>query len=302
MTCPGFDQEARTKTSIEDAATAEDQSFESQDLPAGASDAASAAVRGTNDDDGEDLRLHAKRVLEALLFASPTPLKAANLADHLPEGTDVTGVLVELQADYAGRGVKLVRVAGGWMFQTAEDLGYLLDQHIHEERRLSRAALETLAIIAYHQPCTRAEIEEVRGVSTSKGTLDALMDIGWVRPRGRRRAPGRPVTYATTDAFLVHFSLESVKDLPGLAELKGTGLLDGNLPPDFHMPAPRDLAALLPDELPLVDEAEDGHDELDLEQERQAGNAGQQRPVEHGETEARPDEGSDRKPATARGR
>ncbi|MEM9030883.1 MAG: SMC-Scp complex subunit ScpB [Pseudomonadota bacterium] len=191
------------------------------------------------------------RIVEALLFASPTAMKEPQLVQYLPDGTDVAALLADLQASYAGRGVVLARVSGGWMFRTSSDLAYLHEQHTREERRLSKAALETLAIIAYHQPCTRAEIEEVRGVGTSKGTLDALMDIGWVRPRGRRRAPGRPVTYGTTDAFLAHFSLDSVRDLPGLAELKGAGLLGADLPPDFEMPSPTEVAALMPDELPL---------------------------------------------------
>jgi segregation and condensation protein B len=124
--------------------------------------------------------------------------------------------------------------------------------------------LETLAIIAYHQPVTRAEIEEIRGVTTSKGTIDVLLETGWIRPRGRRRAPGKPITYGTTEAFLIHFGLDSIKDLPGLAELKGAGLLDSNLPPDFKVPEPQDIAALMPDELPLdSSEDEDEQDELD---------------------------------------
>ena len=142
-------------------------------------------------------------------------------------------------------------MADKWTFRTAEDLSYLLERHATEQRRLSKAALETLAIIAYHQPVTRAEIEDIRGVAASAGTLDVLMEIGWVRPRGRRRAPGRPITYGTTDEFLVHFGLESIKDLPGLAELKGSGLLENNLPPDFTVPEPTDSAALMADELPL---------------------------------------------------
>ena len=142
-------------------------------------------------------------------------------------------------------------MAGKWAFRTAEDLAYLLERHALEERRVSKAALETLAIIGYHQPVTRAEIEEIRGVTTSKGTLDVLMETGWIRPRGRRRAPGKPVTYGTTEDFLIHFGLDSIKDLPGLAELKGAGLLDSNLPPGFAVPEPTDIAALMPDELPL---------------------------------------------------
>ena len=157
-----------------------------------------------------------------------------------------------------------MRVAGKWAFRTAEDLSYLLERHAVEERRLSKAALETLAIIAYHQPVTRAEIEEIRGVETSKGTLDILLETGWIRPRGRRRAPGKPLTYGTTEAFLDHFALDAIKDLPGLAELKGAGLLDANLPPDFAVPVPTDVAKLMPDELPLEDEP-DAQEELPLE-------------------------------------
>jgi segregation and condensation protein B len=191
------------------------------------------------------------RILEALLFAAAEPLDEKRLAGALKEGGDVGALLAELQAWYAERGINLVRVAGKWMFRTAEDLSFVLERHASEERRLSKAALETLAIIAYHQPVTRAEIEEIRGVSTSAGTLDILLETRWVRPRGRRRAPGRPVTYGTTEEFLSHFGLDSIKDLPGLAELKGAGLLDGNLPPGFAVPEPSDVAALMPDELPL---------------------------------------------------
>ena len=191
------------------------------------------------------------RIIEASLFAATAPLDEATLARHLPAGTNVTALIKQLQADYAGRGVTLNRVAGKWAFRTADDLAYLLERHATEERKLSKAALETLSIIAYHQPVTRAEVEEIRGVTTSKGTLDVLLETNWIRPRGRRRAPGRPVTYGTTEAFLNHFGFDSIKDLPGLAELKGAGLLDGNLPPGFSMPDPTDVAALMPDELPL---------------------------------------------------
>jgi segregation and condensation protein B len=158
-----------------------------------------------------------------------------------------------------------VRVAGKWAFRTADDLSFLLEKHAKEERKLSKAALETLAIIAYHQPVTRAEIEEIRGVQTSKGTLDVLLETGWVRPRGRRRAPGKPITYGTTETFLDHFNLDTVKDLPGLQELKGAGLLDANLPPDFKVPEPTDVAALMPDELPLEDDADAAQEEMDLD-------------------------------------
>jgi segregation and condensation protein B len=191
------------------------------------------------------------RILEALLFAAAEPLAVDYLASHLGSKDDVSALLEELKGFYASRGINLIKVAGKWAFRTAEDLAYLLERHATEQRRLSRAALETLAIIAYHQPVTRAEIEEIRGVVASAGTLDVLMEIGWVRPRGRRRAPGRPITYGTTEQFLDHFSLDSIKDLPGLAELKGSGLLDSNLPPEFTVPEPTDLAALMPDELPL---------------------------------------------------
>lgn len=196
------------------------------------------------------------RILEAVLFAASEPLDEKRLAAHLGADDPVEELLEELREAYATRGVTLVRVAGKWAFRTAEDLSYLLERYASEERRLSKAALETLSIIAYHQPVTRAEIEEIRGVSTSAGTLDILLETGWVRPRGRRRAPGRPVTYGTTEAFLDHFGLDSIRDLPGLAELKGAGLLDSNLPPGFTVPEPCDVAALLPDELPL-EETED---------------------------------------------
>lgn len=204
-----------------------------------------------NEDDaqGEVLRRHL-RILEALLFASDTPLRAVDMAPYLGEGVNVDGLLLQLQAQYEGRGVNLVSRGDGWAFRTAEDLGFLLRREEHETRPLSRAALETLSIIAYHQPATRAEIEDVRGVATGKGTLDLLMEAGWVRMRGRRRTPGRPVTYGTTDAFLDHFGLESLSDLPGLDELKGAGLLSGRLPPDLQIPLPFD-GALREDEDPL---------------------------------------------------
>jgi len=147
-----------------------------------------------------------------------------------------------------------VRVAGKWAFRTADDLAFLLERQAVEQRRLSRAALETLAIIAYHQPVTRAEIEEIRGVSTSKGTLDVLLETGWIKLRGRRRAPGRPVTYGTTEAFLAHFGFDQISDLPGLNELKGAGLLDSTLPAGFSMPNPNDAPDLREDEDPLEDE------------------------------------------------
>ena len=170
--------------------------------------------------------LEQMRICEALLFASDRPLSSIALAEQLPEGSDVGAILIELQSKYETSGVNLVEVAGKWMFQTADDLSFLLRKEVQKERKLSRAAVETLAIIAYHQPVTRAEIEEIRGVGVSKGTLDVLMEATWVRPVGRRRTPGRPMTYGTSEDFLVHFGLNSVKDLPGLSELKAAGFLD----------------------------------------------------------------------------
>jgi segregation and condensation protein B len=205
------------------------------------------------------------RILEALLFAANEPVDEAKLKSHLGDAEDIGALMEELRAFYAGRGVNLVRVAGKWAFRTAQDLAYLLERYAVQERRLSKAALETLSIIAYHQPVTRAEIEEIRGVTTSVGTLDILLETGWVRLRGRRRAPGRPVTYGTTDTFLSHFGLENIKDLPGLSELRASGLLDGNLPPDFSVPEPSDIASLMPDELPL-----DATDDDDAETEEPA--------------------------------
>lgn len=205
------------------------------------------------------------RIVEALLFQATEPMSEAQLAEHLGPGVDVSALVAELTAFYAPRGINLVRVAGKYALRTAADLSYLLERHAVTERRLSKAALETLAIIAYHQPVTRAEIEDIRGVSTSAGTLDILLETGWVRPRGRRRAPGRPVTYGTTDRFLEHFSLDSIRDLPGLSELKGSGLLDSTLPTGFTMPEPRDIASLMPDEMPLdAQEPDEEQNELDL--------------------------------------
>ncbi len=173
------------------------------------------------------------RMMEALLFAATEPLDIASLAARLPDGADVPALLAELSEFYENRGVNLVQVAGKWALRTAPDLHFLLEEHRQQTRKLSRAALETLAITAYHQPVTRAEIEEVRGVSLSKGTLDLLMELGWVRIRGRRRTPGRPVTYGTTEGFLEHFGFQSTKDLPGLDELKAAGLLEGQARTDL---------------------------------------------------------------------
>jgi segregation and condensation protein B len=191
------------------------------------------------------------RLLEAMLFAASEPLSEKDLAARLPQGTDVADALQRLQHDYASRGVNLVRVAGKWTFRTAGDLSWLLSKETVETRKLSRAAIETLAIIAYHQPVTRTEIEDIRGVSTSKGSIDVLLETGWIKPRGRRKVPGRPLTFGTTEAFLSHFGLDAVGDLPGLEELKGSGLLDGRLPAGFAVPMPSDDPALREDEDPL---------------------------------------------------
>jgi segregation and condensation protein B len=191
------------------------------------------------------------RLLEALLFAAGQPLDEATLARRLPNDVDVKAALAALKAEYATRGVNLIRVGRKWMFRTADDLSWLLTKETVETRKLSRAAIETLAIIAYHQPVTRAEIEEIRGVAAAAGTLDVLLRTGWIRPRGRRKAPGRPITYGTSEQFLTHFGLEEVGDLPGLDELKGAGLLEGNLPAGFSVPMPSDDTTLRDDEEPL---------------------------------------------------
>ncbi len=197
----------------------------------------------------------AMRIAEAMLFAASEPLEESEIARRMPDGISVGDVLARLKQDYSGRGVTLVRVGNKWLFRTAVDLGWLLSKNVVEPRKLSRAALETLAIVAYHQPVTRAEIEDIRGVALSKGTMDVLIETGWVRLRGRRRTPGRPLTYGTTEAFLMHFGLEAIADLPGLEELKGAGLFDGPVPQGFCVPQPRDDPALTEDEDPLDEEA-----------------------------------------------
>jgi len=206
-----------------------------------------------NDEPTQDTseRPEVLRLLEALLFAANEPLDEATLARRLPDGVDLKDALARLKAEYATRGVNLVRIGRKWTFRTANDLSWLLTRQIVETRKLSRAAIETLAIVAYHQPVTRAEIEEIRGVATAAGTLDVLLRTGWIRPRGRRKAPGRPITYGTTEDFLSHFGLEAVSDLPGLDELKGAGLLEGNLPAGFGVPIPSDDTTLRDDEDPL---------------------------------------------------
>ncbi len=174
--------------------------------------------------------VEACRMAEALVFASAQPVSEAFLTERLPRGVDVALVMATLKNDYVARGIHLVRVEGHWAFRTAPDLSFALRSDEREPKKLSRAALEVLAIIAYHQPVTRAEIEDIRGVQTSRGTLDVLMEAGWVRFRGRRRTPGRPVTFGTTRDFLDHFGLEEIRDLPGLEELRGAGLLTGRVP------------------------------------------------------------------------
>ncbi|NWJ26339.1 SMC-Scp complex subunit ScpB [Rhizobium sp. RM] len=200
----------------------------------------------------------AERIAEALVFASAEPVSEAFIAERLPRGMDVAALMWKLKVFYNGRGVGLVQVGGNWAFRTAGDLSFVIRTDEKEPKKLSRAALEVLAIIAYHQPVTRAEIEEIRGVQTSRGTLDVLMEAGWVRFRGRRRTPGRPVTIGTTVEFLDHFGLEELRDLPGLEELKGAGLLSGRIPSNFGVPLPMMSDDLREDEDPIT--------QLDLEE------------------------------------
>jgi segregation and condensation protein B len=178
--------------------------------------------------DAEHDHDHALRLVEALLFASPEPLGDVQLAARLPEGMELAPLLDELQRFYRFRGINLVRVAEAWTFRTAADLAGHLAIETVQTRKLTRAQIETLAIIAYHQPVTRAEIEEIRGVTLHKGTLDLLMEAGWIQPKGRRETPGRPITWVTTEGFLLHFGLDSLRDLPSRDELKAAGLLDAS--------------------------------------------------------------------------
>ncbi|HET9229814.1 MAG TPA: SMC-Scp complex subunit ScpB [Vitreimonas sp.] len=191
----------------------------------------------------------AVRAAEALLFAGGEPITAKELGEKLGPAVDVAAVLMKLKAEYAGRGVQLVEAGGGWRFQSAPDLASLFAETREAPRRLPRAALETLAVIAYHQPVTRAEIEEIRGVSLSRGSMELLLEIGWIRPRGRRRTPGRPLTFGTSDAFLSHFGLASLDALPGKDDLKGLGLLDPRAAGQLDVPRPSE--ELSPDEEPL---------------------------------------------------
>jgi segregation and condensation protein B len=231
-----------------------------------------AALRALEDAGAEPadaLMREAVRVAEAIVFAASEPVAESVIAERLPDGVGVADVLARLAKDYESRGVSLVRIGDGWRFRTADDLAYLLQTEQVEQRKLSRAALETLAIIAYHQPVTRAEIEDIRGVSLSRGVLDVLLELGWIRIRGRRRTPGRPLTFGSTDVFLDHFGLESLKDLPGKDDLKGAGLLDPALPLDFSMPQTDDHPDLTADEDPL--EADDPELSLHPQLEPEAG-------------------------------
>jgi len=176
-----------------------------------------------------------ERMIEAVLFASAEPVTLAEMESRLPEGSDVPEALQHLRSRYAGRGVHLVRVGEGWAMRTAPDLGWLMHKEQVETRRLSRAAIETLAIIAYHQPVTRTEIEEIRGVALSRGTIDQLLELEWIRLGRRRMTPGRPVTFVVTEGFLDHFGLESARDLPGLKELRAAGLLDSRPMPGARL-------------------------------------------------------------------
>ena len=191
------------------------------------------------------------RAAEALLFAGGEPITASALAEKLGPAVDVAAVLMKLKADYAGRGVQLIEAGGAWRFQSAPDLQALFAETRDSPRRLPKAALETLAVIAYHQPVTRAEIEEIRGVSLSRGAMELLLEIGWIRPRGRRRTPGRPLTFGTTDAFLGHFGLTSLDALPGKDDLKALGLLDPRAASAIDVPRPSEEAAS--DEEPLTE-------------------------------------------------
>jgi segregation and condensation protein B len=196
------------------------------------------------------------RMAEALLFAAVEPLDEASLVARLPDGTDVAALMADLTDIYAERGIVLKHVAGGWAFRTAPDLAFLMEREKTVQRRLSRAAVETMSIIAYHQPITRAEIEEVRGVGLSKGTLDVLVESGWVRLRGRKQTPGRPLTYGTTQEFLDHFGLGDIEDLPGVDELKAAGLLSAEPPEELVRDAEQQAAASR-GEKPQADDDED---------------------------------------------
>jgi segregation and condensation protein B len=224
------------------------------------------------------------RLLEAMLFAAAEPLPAAALSKRMPEGANVAELLLELQTLYANRGVNLVHHENLWCFRTASDLADRLAIETTVTRKLSRAAIETLAIVSYHQPVTRAEIEEIRGVALSQGTLDKLLEVGWIKPKGRRQTPGRPVTWVTTDEFLIHFGLESLDALPGVEELKATGLLDAR-------PAISTLGAGVMAGLQSGSVDSDADEESD--EEEQAGNGSDSDPFEMPDERAPRDESED---------
>ena len=207
-----------------------------------------------NEDD-EAVHTRNQRLVEALLFASAEPVDEASIAARVPEGTDVRALLAELAEHYENRGVNLVCVAQKWTFRTAPDVAPGLNLEREAERKLSRAGVETLAIIAYHQPVSRAEIEEIRGVAVNKGTLDVLLETGWIKPGRRRDTPGRPLTWLTTDQFLSHFGLESLKDLPGQKELAAAGLLDTR--PAVSVYASRATDGVLPESIEAAGEGEE---------------------------------------------
>ena len=200
-------------------------------------------------DDNQELRM-----LEAMLFAATEPVEEEHLAARLPEGCDLSALLTQLAESYAGHGINLARVAGKWAFRTADDLSRHLLIEKKVQRKLSRAAVETLAIIAYHQPVTRGEVEEIRGVALSRGTLDVLLEADWIRPLGRRRTPGRPTTWGTSHLFLEHFGLDSLADLPGVDELKAAGLLDT-----------RPVTAIFSENLPMNGSGEDSDNDNETE-------------------------------------
>ena len=174
------------------------------------------------------------RIVEALLFASPDPLDKKTLSEKLPENTNIDEIINKIEDMYQNRGFELKKIGNKFMFKTSGDLSFIMQREAKAQRKLSKAAIETLAIIAYHQPVTRAEIEDIRGVTVSSGTIDTLLQMNWVKIKGRRKVPGNPIAYGTTEEFLVHFDLQSIKDLPDMQELKSMGLLDNNLPPDSY--------------------------------------------------------------------
>jgi segregation and condensation protein B len=285
--------EERLEDETEIAMTAAEEAAPEQDnaAPGSGEDATDGDDRAEEDDaalesDAEAAFAAAIRMTEALLFAAAEPLDEATLRKRLPAKTRVPAVLAALEDMYRNRGVILKKVAGRWAFMTAPDMQHLLEDHRQVQRKLSRAAIETLAIIAYHQPVTRAEIEEIRGVSLSRGTLDVLMEAGWIKVRGRRRVPGRPVTWGTTDEFLVHFGLESADALPGIEELRAAGLLEA-LPASGGIPMPGEALDAAPED-PLGED-DDGREFLEpliVEEEEKADAAAGETAAETGAEES----------------